>query len=335
MGDPSVTIVVVPRERFSYSMRALESIYEHTESPFSLVYIDGGSPATVKRSLSKKALANNFQLIRTNHYLSPNQARNLGARTVNTKYVVFVDNDVLVTPGWLKALVDCAEQTNAWLVGSMVLEGNPDSRTIHFAGGIANIEEKHDRRIYHTAHNFDGKDFRDVAAHLHPRMSELVEFHCLLMLREAYEKVGPFDEQLWSLHEHEDVCLRVRELGGTIFFEPSSVVTYLSPASFSLSDLPFYMLRWSEIWNSASQRHFQDKWRLHKSDQSISIARQWARDHRRIPLSLVRNATRRFARVCGLKPDTIEKTCIFPTEERLNRYLVRLLSARSREQINP
>jgi len=111
MTDAQVAIVVVPRERFSYAARSLESIYEHTDYPFSLVYVDGGSPAATRRYLAQKARENSFQLIRTNHYLSPNQARNLGGKDVNSKYVVFIDNDVLVTPGWLGALVGCAEQT--------------------------------------------------------------------------------------------------------------------------------------------------------------------------------------------------------------------------------
>ncbi|MEP6913741.1 MAG: glycosyltransferase [bacterium] len=326
MTDAQVTLVVVPRERFSYPSRSLESIYEHTDFPFSLIYVDGGSPVSTRRYLEQKARENNFQLIRTNHYLSPNQARNLGGKDVNSKYVVFIDNDVLVTPGWLGALVGCAEQTGAWIVGPLTLVGNPESQTIHFAGGIANIKEEHGNRVYYTEHCFDGKLFEDVASVLRPQTSELAEFHCMLMLTKAYQEVGPFDERLWSMYEHEDVCLKVRESGGTVYFEPRSVITYVPPTEFCWSDLPFFMLRWSEPWNSASQRHFQNKWGLHKNDKSLSIAREWARDHRRIPLRLVRGATRRFCRICGWQPDRIERTCIFPSEERLNRYLVGLLS---------
>lgn len=45
MVEPEVTIVVSPRERFSYTRESLESIYEHTKAPFKLVYVDGGSPS--------------------------------------------------------------------------------------------------------------------------------------------------------------------------------------------------------------------------------------------------------------------------------------------------
>lgn len=111
MADPQVTIVVVPRERFSCTRESLESIYEHTKFPFKLVYVDGNSPAKVRRYLEEQAQAKGFQLIRTDYYLSPNHARNIGLSHVDTKYAVFFDNDVVVSPGWLEALVQCAQET--------------------------------------------------------------------------------------------------------------------------------------------------------------------------------------------------------------------------------
>jgi FAD/FMN-containing dehydrogenase len=113
MKDPQVTIIVVPRERFSHTRRSLENIYDQTNVPFNLVYVDGGSPTYVRRYLEGEAQRRKFQLIRTNHYLSPNEARNLGLRQPKTKYTVFIDNDALVTPGWLSVLVESDLPTGA------------------------------------------------------------------------------------------------------------------------------------------------------------------------------------------------------------------------------
>lgn len=322
----SVTIVVVPRERFSFTSRSLESIYEHTDVPFSLVYVDGGSPSRVKRYLAEKARRHNFTLIRSERYLSPNQARNLGFEQVKTKYVVFVDNDVLVSPGWLKTLVDCAEETGAWVVSPLTLTGDKGSQTIHAAGGTVNIKEKQGQRVYDIKHGFAGKSVADVAADLHPQPVELAEFHCMLALTEACHRAGPFDERLFSMHEHEDFCLAVRECGGMVYFDPRSVITYVSPPPFALSDLPFFMLRWSEIWNLNSHQHFRNKWGLGNDDKNIAIAREFARNHRRLPLRLVRGVARRLSRICMWHPDSIEQSCLFPAEQRVNRYLVRLLT---------
>ncbi|MEO1342314.1 MAG: glycosyltransferase family A protein, partial [Cyanobacteria bacterium J06635_13] len=120
-----VTIVVTPRERFSCTSRSLESIYQHTQIPFNLIYVDGNSPGKVARYLQQQAQAKNFHHLRTNYYLSPNHARNLGLEHVTTKYVVFVDNDVVVSPGWLSQLVQCAESTSATVVGPLMCQDEP------------------------------------------------------------------------------------------------------------------------------------------------------------------------------------------------------------------
>src|SRR5512139_2931821 len=93
-----VTIVVVPRDHFSDAQESLESVYENTKYPFDLVYVDGGSPVTVASYLKQRSASLGFRLLRTEHYLSPNRARNVGARGATTPYIVFIDNDVVVAP---------------------------------------------------------------------------------------------------------------------------------------------------------------------------------------------------------------------------------------------
>ena len=55
MAGPLVTVVVVPRERFSLTKRSLESIYANTHSEFTLLYVDGGSPSSIKRYLAEES----------------------------------------------------------------------------------------------------------------------------------------------------------------------------------------------------------------------------------------------------------------------------------------
>jgi hypothetical protein len=61
--------------------------------PFKLVYVDGNSPPSLRRYLECQASALGFQLIRTDSYLTSNEAHNLGLREVCTEYVAFLDNE--------------------------------------------------------------------------------------------------------------------------------------------------------------------------------------------------------------------------------------------------
>jgi GT2 family glycosyltransferase len=144
LEQPMVTIVVVPRERFSYSQQSLESIYAETDYPFELVYVDGGSSPALKAYLEEQSREKQFKLIRTEHYLSPNRARNIGIQAANGKYIVFVDNDVLVQRGWLQKLVDCAEETEATVVGTLTCIDSPVHEVVHNGGGTTYIEVRTD-----------------------------------------------------------------------------------------------------------------------------------------------------------------------------------------------
>ncbi|MER3428827.1 MAG: hypothetical protein C4334_12170 [Pyrinomonas sp.] len=49
MNDSLADIIVVPRECFCRAETSLQSIYENTQQPFSLIYVDGNSPRRIKR----------------------------------------------------------------------------------------------------------------------------------------------------------------------------------------------------------------------------------------------------------------------------------------------
>jgi GT2 family glycosyltransferase len=263
MNDIQVTIVVSPRERFSYTRQSLESIYQNTEIPFKLIYVDGNSPPQIKLYLREQAIANNFQLIRTDHYLIPNRARNLALAQVDTKYVVFVDNDVIVSPGWLSALIRCAEETGATVVGPLMCQEEPVHEKVHFAGGEAHTftDIKGRTRMREKMYK-QGHKVAQVRAKLQRSETELCEFHCMLVQTAIFDRAGYFDEEMMNTKEHLDFCMTVRLLGETVYFEPDSLITYVPAIPLSWTDWEFYMLRWSDDWELKSLSHFRQKWGL-------------------------------------------------------------------------
>jgi len=266
MAEPQVTIVVVPRERFSCTRESLASIYESTEIPFKLIYIDGNSPAKVRQYLQDQAQAKDFQIIRTDYYLSPNQARNLGLAQVTTKYVVFIDNDAIVSPGWLKNLVQCAEETQATVVGPLMCQNQPLHEIVHFAGGESHVwldttGDQVRRRLREKMYK-QGKRVAEVRDQLQRTKTELAEFHCVLVRTEIFEQVGLLDEAMLNTKEHLDFCMAVMQAGGTVYFEPACIVTYVPGPPLEWTDLHYYMLRWSDAWTLSSLHRLRDKWDL-------------------------------------------------------------------------
>ncbi|WP_036483564.1 glycosyltransferase family 2 protein [Myxosarcina sp. GI1] len=325
-NQPQVTIVVVPRERFSCTQDSLESIYEHTKIPFDLVYVDGNSPTKVANYLQTQARVKNFQLVRTDCYLAPNKARNLGLSYVKTKYVVFIDNDVILTPNWLQPLVNCAEETGAAVVGPLMCQNKPLHEIVHFAGGESHIVtdvngKQHIREKMYK----QGQKVAEVRPQLKRMPTELTEFHCMLVRTKIFEQIGTFDEAMLNTKEHLDFCMLVTAAGETVYFEPDSIMTYVQ-GSLELSDIHYFMLRWSNAWTVNSLEHLRQKWDLETDGYFKSKYKKlgWRRREQIIsPLS------RRLS--LGLNPKYLGKIFRLLDKNILNPYLT---YRHARQQLN-
>jgi GT2 family glycosyltransferase len=321
MSTPSVTVVTVPRERFSYTKESLESLYENTSLPFDHIYIDGGSPDKIRAYLEYQARILGFRLIRKNNHLSPNRARNIGYKEAHGKYVVFTDNDLLVTPAWLEKLLRCAEETDAWAVGPLYCIKEKRGLSVHMAGGIARIEERHGKRHLIEQHTLSGIPLEHITGRLKRLPCELIEFHCMLVRSDIFEKLGPLDELLLSHYEHVDLCLAIRNAGGEVYFEPESIVTYVAPPPFQLYDMPFYLKRWSDAWGKVSTEQFCKKWNLDKKDIYFIDQNRWLRRHRQ---SILRPLKDFLSRFFGFRiADRLVNLFVSPIEIIVNRIYIR------------
>ena len=323
------TICFVPREVFSQTKLSLETLYERTETPFNLVCVDGNSPPKVAQYLQHAAAEKGFTLLRTDQYLTPNQARNLAANwaweNTDSPWVVFVDNDVMVSQGWLSALERCAEETDAWLVGPAYFEGLPERNRLHLYGGKCKIETDADgNRRYFEKHDHQHQPIEKLDQPLERCRTELIEFHTLLVRRQVYQQLGPLDEGLMCHAEHGDLCLSVLQAGGTIWLEPDSEITYVPPKKLAAEDREFFFLRWSEAWMAANQKHFSDKWQLAHVKEAPGRGRDWVAQHRRYGLACLPA----MRKIIGRKlTRSIEKRVVAPLERLANERTYPLASA--------
>ena len=162
-----VSVVIVPRERFSCAAESMRSIVTHTPDATEFLCVDAGSAPDIAAELSDLAAAHDVQLIRTEDMLSPNQARNAALlRCDDLEYVVFIDNHVLVDEGWLEALLKCADETGAAAVGPLYLVDESSDPKVHTAGGYFDIEERAGERFLREAHEHAERPLSEVAATL-------------------------------------------------------------------------------------------------------------------------------------------------------------------------
>jgi hypothetical protein len=270
---PRVTIVVSPRERFGMAQNSLESIYATAGIPFDLVYIDARSPAYLSDWLKATAPVKGFRVIHLDRFVTPNEARNMGAAAAKTEFLVFIDNDVICADGWLAALVKAADETGADITAPLVCEGSPVHSRVHQATGTFTTDKAaffaapYGKRELIDIMTYHSEPLDQVRDKLRREETDTCEFHCLMVRRAFLEKMGPepFDEEMYATKEHIDFCMTAQIKGGKFIFEPSAIVTYVFPnrqCPMTPDDVPYFLLRWSPQWQIHSLNHMKKKWGL-------------------------------------------------------------------------
>jgi GT2 family glycosyltransferase len=275
-SQPRATIVMIARERHALTETALDSLVQNTARPYRLIYTDSQTPDWLWQKLQQRAPEWGLELMRRTGRLWPQALRNLVLDSLDTDYVVFIDNDVLVSPGWLEKLIACADETNAGIVGPLYLWGDGiKPPMIHMAGGFLKRTKTAEGEILAQLHHLENEDYAKVATQLSRKQCDNVEFHCMLVRTAALKQMGGFDENILNVHEHVDVSLAMQKLGWATYMEPAAQVNFLHFAPYRLEDLAVFRWRWAKASTEASIQAFCDKWHVLNHAQAFDHMRNF------------------------------------------------------------
>jgi GT2 family glycosyltransferase len=139
---------------------------------------------------------------------------NVGWKASGGDVVIFVNPDIVVTPGWLQALLQPFESDpHLGIVGSKLLY--PGSRTIQHAGGILYPNGMVD-------HIGNGEE--DVGQWDDVTDVDYVTGAVIAVRRTVLETLGGFDEDFNPAYfEETDLCWRARRLGWSVRMAPQAV----------------------------------------------------------------------------------------------------------------
>lgn len=276
------TICIVPRERYSLALASLDSVLAEIPANNPVIYVDGQSPPDIGRALAERCKARGASYLRADSDLPPNRARALALRGVATPYLIFIDNDVFPGKDWVSRLVSCAEETGAWAVSPLVMEGSSGLPLIHMAGGDLREERVDGVPTIHQSHRFMRRVRFSVQSLLHREPCGFFEYHCVLLRRDCFERGCSLDPELTALHEHLDLAMQIHRAGGEVYFEPQAVIRYDNATPFTAADRDFFERRWSVEWTDGSLEHFREKWGMAPNDAGLQATRHFAASHRKL-----------------------------------------------------
>lgn len=209
---PSVSIVIPTKNQVEYLQRCVESIWQHTRyRNYRIVVIDNGSDEPAARSYLQQ-LRGRCEVLRIQNEdgrFSYARINNLAVRSVDTDFVLFLNNDTEVrSADWLSQMVGYGRMGGVGAVGARLLF--PDG-TVQHAGVIAGLT---DGAAGHAFRGCGSQEPGYMGFALMTRNYSAVTAACMLVRRQLFEDMGGFDETRFAVAFNDvDFCLRLQQRG--------------------------------------------------------------------------------------------------------------------------
>jgi GT2 family glycosyltransferase/glycosyltransferase involved in cell wall biosynthesis len=239
-----ISIIIPVFNQFRFTQACLASLQEHQGTErFEVIVVDDCSTDATAEAVP---LIPGIVYLRNEINSGFVASCNRGAESARGKYLVFLNNDTLVTGGWLGALVDTfVREPRAGIVGSKLLY--PDGR-LQEAGGI----------IWRDASgcNYGKFDDRQKPEYNYLREVDYCSAAALMIPEALFQSVGGFDLRYApAYYEDTDLAFKVRQAGYKVLYQPLSEVIHYEGATAG-TDLSTGTKKHQTINRSA----FAEKW---------------------------------------------------------------------------
>ena len=217
---PVASIVVPVHGQLDYTLRCLHALAHGGDSAsFEVIVVDDASTDATPAVL---AAIHGLRYLRNANNLGFIGSCNAGAAIARGEYLVLLNNDTVVQPGWLDALLRTFSiHPDTGLAGSKLVY--PDGR-LQEAGGIIFS----DGSAANYGRNADPADPRFNFV----READYCSGAAIALRRSLFEQLGGLDSHYSPAYfEDTDLAMRVRESGLKVRYQPASVVVHFEGAS--------------------------------------------------------------------------------------------------------
>lgn len=245
--SPHVSIVIPVHNKFEYTAACLRSLAEHaTQTPFEVIVVDDASSDVTAQYLAQ---IGGIRVLRNGENLGFVGSCNAGAALARGEFVLFLNNDTLVTAGWMEALLACfGERPDAGLVGARLMY--PDGR-LQESGGIVFSDG--------SGWNYGRREHPDDPRMNFRRQADYCSGAAIMLRRQLFEELGSFDTRYApAYYEDTDLAFKVRAAGLAVYVEPRALVVHFEGISNGTDEHATSGLK---RFQTINHDKFVDKWR--------------------------------------------------------------------------
>ena len=214
-GEPLVSIIIPNKDQSEALKKCLDSIREKTSyRNYEIIIVENNSEEPEKFAFYKKIAGEKIKIVTWEGEFNYSAINNFGVRHARGDYLLLLNNDVEIINGdWLTEMLSHCQRKEVGIVGAKLYY--PDN-TIQHAGIIIGIGGVAGSVFVGLPRAFSG--------YLHKASIQLdlsaVTAACMLVKRSVFEQVGGLEEKLKVAFNDVDFCLRVREKGYLVVYDP-------------------------------------------------------------------------------------------------------------------
>lgn len=260
---PTVSIILVLYNKAEFTYQCLETVKAHADVPYELIIVDNASNEETVDLLKK---VKNCKVLVNKENKGFLKACNQAVEVAQGDWLLFLNNDTQITPCLLSTLLQTGQKIQkCGAVGGKLIF--PDGK-LQEAGSI----------IWNQGSCLGyGREENPLnAEYSYLKEVDFCSGACLFVKREIFQEAGMFNE-IYSpaYYEETDLCMKIRELGYKVMFQPEAVVIHYEFGSSSSMDAAIKL----QVKN---RDIFSKRWKreLHKFYPPAIQNSIFAREHR-------------------------------------------------------
>lgn len=244
-----VSIIIPVYNQHELTEECINAVLENTSGEYEIIIIDNGSDPSIH--LPFTGLVESC-IVRNEENKGFPAAINQGIQESSGDVICLLNNDCIVTPGWLDTLLPHLDQFD--IIGPVT----------NYSSGMQQVSA--DSYSNKDELNQSAASWAEAMAGTDPTEVKWIIGFCMMFKQSTYDLTGPFDESIWpACGEEIDFCLRARQSGLRIAIVPSVYVHHEGSKTFEdmNKEHPY-----SEIINKCD-KHLISKWGKNVYEQEI------------------------------------------------------------------
>lgn len=243
---PLVSIIIPNKDETETLKKCLDAIAKSSYENYEVIIVENNSTEEATFSLYKKIESDKIRVVYYPDAFNYSKLNNFGASYANGTYYILMNNDIeVIETNWIEQMLSNCERREVGVVGARLYY--PDN-TIQHAGLVVGVGGSL-RGI--GANLYQGMR-RERSGYMHRAAIQMnysaVTAALLMVKKEVYDKVNGFEEELSVAFNDVDFCLRVREAGYLIVYDPRVEAYHYESKSRGAEDSPEKVARFqSEI----------------------------------------------------------------------------------------